>query len=347
VTIEGFDAMVPLLIVKDPPEHLWHKALISRVFTPNRMAALEPFIRNRVTSLLDQAAQKPEFDFVADFALQVPLQVISELIGIPEQYRLEIHNLTNKLLHRGEGASAMEEVAAAMGAAHEIYLGLVSERRANPRPDPITYLIESEVKDETGEVRRLTDEELAFRFGELAAAGHETVAKTIPNGAMAFQRFPAERQKLIDDRSLLDNAVDEILRFDPPSQLQGRTTTRDVELHGVIIPRGSKTMLLTGAAMRDERKFDSPDVFNISRAATPESIYFGFGIHRCLGFHLARLELRIVFDELFKRFPNFEVDTARATRAVLSNVRGVKTLPARLRQTLAVDGGRLGTLPIR
>jgi cytochrome P450 len=190
--------------------------------------------------------------------------------------------------------------------------------------------MDSEVQDDAGSMRRLSDDELAFRFGELAAAGHETVAKTIPNGAMAFQRFPSEREKLIENRSLLENAIEEILRFDPPSQLQGRTTTRAVTLHGVTIPEGSKTMLLTGAATRDERKFENPDVFNITRGSVSESIYFGFGIHRCLGFHLARLELRIVFEELFRRFPKFEVDSSRATRSVLSNVRGVNTLPARL-----------------
>jgi cytochrome P450 len=322
--------MVPLLIVKDPPEHLWHKALITRVFTPNRMAALQPFIRDLVISLLDEAAQREEFDFVQQFALQVPLRVISELIGIPEEHRLEIHRLTNKLLHRGEGAAGMAEAAQAMGAAHEVYLSLVRERRTHPRNDPITHLMQSEVQDDAGGVRRLDDDELAFRFGELAAAGHETVAKTIPNGAMAFQRFPDERRKLLERPSLLENAIEEILRFDPPSQLQGRTTTREVTLHGVTIPAGSKTMLLTGAATRDERKFDHPDVFDISRESVAESIYFGFGIHRCLGFHLARLQLRIVFGELFRRFPSFEVDSSRATRSVLSNVRGVNTLPARL-----------------
>jgi cytochrome P450 len=329
VTIEGYDAMVPLLIVKDPPEHKWHKALITRVFTPNRMGALEPFIRTLVTSLLDQAAQKPEFDFVEEFALQVPLQVISELIGIPVEYRQEIHRLTNKLLNRDDGTGLME-LAGTMEAANAIYMQLVQDRRLNPRNDPITHLIESEVKDDDGGVQRLTDEELAMRFGEMAAAGHETVAKTIPNGAMAFQRFPAERKKLIDNPALILAAVEEILRFDPPSQLQGRTTTRDVTLHGVTIPQGSKTMLLTGAATRDERKFENPDVFDVARQGAPESVYFGFGVHRCLGIHLARLELRIVFEELFKRFPNFQVDTARATRSVLSNVRGVKTLPATL-----------------
>jgi cytochrome P450 len=333
ITIEGYEVGTPLLIIKDPPEHLWHKALITRVFTPNRMAALEPFIRQRVVSLLEQCAQQPEFDFVQQFALQVPLEVISELIGIPQEKRQEIHELSTKLLIR-DAAGGMMEMAQIMGALLGTYGSLVQERRVSPRNDPITHLIESEVKDENGVARRLDDHEMAFRFSELAAAGHETVAKAIPNGVMAFQRFPAERQKLIDQPSLIDSTVEEILRFDPPSQLQGRTTTRDVTLHGTTIPAGSKTMLLTGAATRDERKFEQPDQFDIARKAPVDSVFFGFGIHRCLGVHLARLELRIVFEELFRRYPKFEVDSDRATRAVLSNVRGVSTLPARLNARL-------------
>jgi cytochrome P450 len=329
VTIEGFEAGSPLLIIKDPPEHRWHKTLITKVFTPTRMAALEPFVRDRVVSLLTDASRKTEFDFVQELALQVPLEVISELIGIPQEYRQEIHRLSSKLLTRGPD-SGMQEMAATMAASHAIYLRLVQERRSNPRNDPITLLIDSEVQDDEGVVRRLNDHEMVFRFSELAAAGHETVAKAIPNGAMAFQRFPAERQRLIDQPALISATVEEILRFDPPSQLQGRTTTRDVTLHGVTIPGGSKTMLLTGAATRDERRFENPDVFDISRVALNESVFFGFGIHRCLGVYLARLELRVVFEELFKRFPDFEVDISRATRSVLSNVRGVSSLPARL-----------------
>ncbi|MCE7798869.1 cytochrome P450 [Sphingobium sufflavum] len=330
VTIEGMDAYAPLLIVKDMPEHRWHKALVTKVFSPARMGALEPFIRNLVVSLLEAAAQEDEFDFVQQFALQVPLQVISELIGIPTEYRAEIHHLTNKMLFRDKNSS-MEDIGATMEAANTIYRGLVRERRAKPREDPISYLIQSEIEDDDGIIRRLTDDEMAFRFGELAAAGHETVAKTIPNGAMAFQSFPSEREKLLNNPGLIGNTIEEVLRFDPPSQLQGRTTTRDVELHGVTIPKGSKTMLLTGAAMHDERKFATPDIFDISRKPHAESIFFGLGIHRCLGIHLAKLELRIVFEELFSRYPQFEVDTSRATRAILSNVRGVASLPARLR----------------
>ncbi len=331
VTIEGYDAGQPILLATDPPVHRWHKSLITKVFTPQKMGALEPFIRNKVTSLLDQASKKPEFDFVQEFSLQIPLDVISELIGIPEERRRQIHDLTNSLLYRGEEAMDLEKMAAVMATTFGIYMELIEERRKQPRNDPITHLIQCEVQDDEGVVRRLEDHELCFRFAELAAAGHETVAKAIPNGAMAFQRFPSEREKARRNLQIMPRVVDEILRFDPPSQLQGRTTTRDVQLHGVTIPAGVKTMLLTGAATHDERKFKNPDIFDVSRDQPLETVFFGYGIHRCLGMHLARLEIRIVFEELFRRFPDFQVDADRATRTVLSNVRGVSTLPATLR----------------
>ena len=330
VTIESMDAGSGLLITKDMPEHRWHKQFITKVFTPQKMGELEPFIRNLVTSLLDKAQDTDEFDFVQEFALLIPLEVISELIGIPAEYRRQIHDLTNKMLDRSEGAVDMMKTMENVGAQMGIYSGIITERRENPRNDPISHLIACEVQDDEGVVRRLTDMELAFRFMELAAAGHETVAKAIPNGAMAFHRFPSERKRVLGGAVPMTQVVEEILRFDPPSQLQGRTTTRDVTLHGVTIPAGVKTMLLTGAATHDERKFENADVFDVTRDPVIDSVFFGFGIHRCLGIHLARLEIKIAFEELFKRFPDFEVDPARATRSVLSNVRGVNTLPARL-----------------
>jgi cytochrome P450 len=324
VTIEPMVDM-GLLIMKDAPEHRWHKALVTKVFTRDRMNAMEPFVRERCVNTLTAAAEKGEFDFVKDFAVQLPLNVISELIGIPEDMRADIHHFANMLLLRGE--VDMMEVYRAKLAADEIYLQLIRERRAKPREDVITLLMNTELEDDAGVVRHLTDEELAVRFMELATAGHETVAKAIPNGAQALMRFPSERAKLLAERALIPNAVEEILRFDPPSQLQGRTTTRDVELHGVTIPAGAKTMLLTGAATRDERRFENPDVFDVSRDNDVVSIYFGYGIHRCLGIHLARLEIRVAFEELLSRFPEFQVFPERATRRVLSNVRGADTLP--------------------
>jgi cytochrome P450 len=176
----------------------------------------------------------------------------------------------------------------------------------------------------------MSDHELAARFLEMAIAGHETVAKAIPNGALAFDKFPDERRRLAADRGLLTRAVEEILRYDPPSQLQGRTTTREVTLHGVTIPAGQRTMLLTGAAMRDPRAFEEPDRFDITRPADVRSVYFGYGVHKCLGVHLARQEIAIAFGELLSRFPDYAVDPSRVTRMVLSNVRGVASLPIRL-----------------
>jgi cytochrome P450 len=327
VTIEGTEAGGASLITKDIPEHRWHKALVTKVFTRERMGAMEPFVRDLCVKLLEKAAEKDEFDFVSDFAVQLPLSVISELIGIPEEFRHDIHYFANMMLARGEVDPA--QIYRAQKASDATYAELIRYRRAHPRDDVITLLMNTELEDDQGVVRLLTDEELAARFLELAVAGHETVSKAIPNGAVAMQRFPSERKKLFDDPSLFSGAVEEILRFDPPSQLQGRTTARDVTLHGVTIPKGFRTMLLTGAATRDERKFDDPDVFDVSRDNDMVSIYFGYGIHRCLGIHLARLEIRVAFQELLSRFPDFEVFPDRATRVVLSNVRGMSSLPCR------------------
>jgi len=314
-----------LLITKDLPEHRWHKNLVTKVFTRERMGAMEPFIRNLCVTVLEKAAEKDQFDFVKDFAVQLPLNVISELIGIPEELRPDIHHFANMILARADVDIAA--IGAAKLAADRVYMELIRDRRAHPREDVITLLMNTELEDDEGVVRPLTDKELADRFMELATAGHETVAKAIPNGAMALQRFPSERAKLLADRALLPNAVEEILRFDPPSQLQGRITTREVELHGVTIPKGVRVMLLTGAATRDERRFERPDVFDISRDNDVVAIYFGYGIHRCLGIHLARLEIRVAIEELLARFPEFQVFPERGTRKVLSNVRGMDTLP--------------------
>lgn len=332
VTIEKMDIVPPLLIFKDPPDHRWHKALITKVFSADRMMALEPFIRELVTRLLDEVAQKDEFDFVQDFALEIPLEVISELIGIPKEMRRPFHDLSNAMLARSsEDSGSVMKVKESTGKKIGMFLELVKERRANPKEDPISYLIAAEVPDDDGKPTRLDDMEMAFRFIELATAGHETVAKAIPNGAMSFARFSSERAKVKPgDTASMNGVVEEILRMEPPSQMQGRIATRDVELHGVTIPKGARAMLLTGAATRDERKFEDPDTFNVTRDNPLDAIFFGWGIHRCLGIHLARLEIKIAFEELFRRYPNFEVDNARATRSILSNVRGVNTLPARL-----------------
>jgi cytochrome P450 len=328
VTIEGYEKDSPFLIVKDPPEHTWHRKIVGRVFTPRRIADLEPYIRSRCATLLDGFRDADEFDVVTDFSVQLPLAVISELLGIPEEYRAAVHDLSNRVLSR-ENLDDPEQAESVMNASIELmqlYLGLVQERRKHPRDDVISLLLETAVTDDDGGTRRLGDEEIAYRFLELGAAGHETVAKLIPNGVVALAWYPDQRRELVADADLMKGAVEEMLRWEPPSHLQGRTAARDVELHGVTIPAGDRVMLVTGSATHDERVYDEPELFDIHRVVQ-HPVTFGFGIHVCLGAHLARLEIRIAFEELLARFPDFDIDGTRAVRHVLTNVRGLSNLP--------------------
>ncbi len=328
ITIEGAEKGMPLLILRDPPDHSWHKGLVSKVFTNARMAALEPFIRATAVALLDALDGQEEVDFVHDFTVELPMAVICELIDIPKDSRRAMHERANAPLLRGEDADA-DAATLAQVEQYEFFHGLAAGRRANPRDDVITLLIDTEVKDDAGGVRRLDDHEIATHFTELATAGHETVAKALASGLIALHHFPDQRAALQADPSLIPAAVEELLRYDPPSQMQGRTTSEDVTLHGVTIPAGSRTMLLTASAMRDERAFPDADRYDVRRDMDQRSVYFGYGIHKCLGIHLARLEMRIALEELFKRYPDYAIDPARSRRPTLSMLRGVANLQMR------------------
>ncbi len=318
-----------LLIAKDPPEHRWHRKVIGKVFTPRRINAMEPYIRQRCRDLLDRFQGDPEFDVAEQFALQLPLNVISELLSIPHELRDEIHTLADQTLERNEDPDLAEKQMNASIRIFEIFHGLVAEREGKPGDDIISVIMNTEVDDnEAGtRTRKLEAAEVAVRFQEIAFAGHETVAKGIPNGTIAFTKFPDQRRLLASDLSRSGAAADEVLRYDAPSQLQGRLATEDITLHGVTIPADSRVMLATAAALRDPRAYPDPDRFDITRESDPSTIYFGFGVHRCIGAHLARLELRVAFEELVTRFPDFAVDESRAVRHVSSNVRGVAHLP--------------------
>lgn len=328
ITIEGAEKGMPLLILRDPPDHSWHKGLVTRVFTPGRMAALESFIREKAVALLEALDGREEVDFVHDFTVELPLAVICELIDIPLENRRELHERANAPLLRGDDLDPDAATAARIGQ-FQFFYELTVARRANPRDDAITLLINTEVKDEAGGLRRLDDTEIATHFIELATAGHETVAKALASGLIALHHFPDQRARLQADPSLIPAAVEELLRYDPPSQMQGRTTSEDVTLHGVTIPAGSRTMLLTASATRDERAFPDADRYEVGRDMDQRSIYFGYGIHKCLGIHLARLEMRIALEELFKRYPDYVIDPSRSRRPTLSMLRGVANLQMR------------------
>ena len=334
VTIEGAEKDAPFLIVKDPPEHTAHRRIVGRLFTPRRIALMEPFVRRTAAGLLDKLRDADRFDVVEDFSFRLPLDVISELIGIPESYRLQIHHLSDRIAVR-ESAEMTEDGILATLELAGLLTDLVRERRASPGDDVITMLMNTPVEEEDGRMRMLTDDELAGRFLELSFAGHETVAKLIPNGVVALTWFPGARRELAANPALMANAVEEMLRWDPPSHYQGRWTTRDVEVRGTVIPAEQRVILVTGSAVHDERKYPDPDTFDIHRDID-RHVSFGFGRHLCLGASLARLETRVAFEELLKRFPDFSIDETGVERRVNVNVRGLSKLPLVVESRAAV-----------
>jgi cytochrome P450 len=325
-TIEGIDGGQPFLIVKDPPEHTWHRKIVSRVFTPRRIGGLEHFIRRTATDLLDRHVGTDGFDVVTEFSFRLPLDVIGELLDIPAELRTEVHEKSDVLAARDGKEIRPDAAMEASAALVTMFTGLVAARRRSPGDDVISMLMQAEVADDDGTTRMMPDEELAFRFLELAFAGHETVAKLIANAVVGLAWYPAARRELVEDPSLIPNAVEEMLRWDPPSQYQGRWTTRDVELHGVTIPADSRVVLLTGSAGHDERRFAAPELFDIHRKID-RHVSFGFGIHLCLGAALARLETRIAFEEFLARFPEYTIADSGVARQYSSNVRGLQNLP--------------------
>ena len=325
VTIEGAEKDAPFIIVKDPPEHTAHRKIVARLFTPRRIALMEPFIRRTAAGLLDKLRDADRFDVVEDFSYRLPLDVISELIGIPESYRMQIHRLSDRIAVRETAAMSDDGILATLELAG-LLTDLVRERRSSPGDDVITMLMNTPVEEEDGSQRMLTDDELAGRFLELSFAGHETVAKLIPNGVVALAWFPEARRELVANPALMANAVEEMLRWDPPSHYQGRATTRDVQVRDTIIPAGQRVILVTGSAVHDERKYPDPDTFDIHRDID-RHVSFGLGRHLCLGASLARLETRVAFEELLKRFPDFTIDETGVERNVNVNVRGLSRLP--------------------
>jgi cytochrome P450 len=326
VTLDRDGAGGPFLIVKDPPEHTLHRKIAARMFTPRRIAQLEPFIRDTAAALLDQLLDRGSFDLVQEFSFRLPLDVISELIGIPGELRGTVHELSDRIAARAEDMSLPEGFQDAVIELIGIFSGLVSARRQEPGNDVITMLMNTEVEDEDGTLRSLDDGELAFRFLELAFAGHETVAKLIPNGVVALAWYPDQRRELVADPALIPNSVEEMLRWDPPSHYQGRWTMREVKLHDTVIPAGQRVILLTGSAGHDERRYTDPELFDIHRSID-RHVSFGLGRHLCLGASLARLETRVAFEELLKRFPDFSFDESGVERYYSGNVRGLSRLP--------------------
>jgi cytochrome P450 len=316
-----------MIIWLDPPKHTILRKLVSRVFTTRRVTLLEDRIRLVCARLLDAQIGAGRFDYVQDFSAVLPPTVISYLLGVPEEDQEQLRHVVDEVFHIEEGVGMANEVSMNALASLGAYLAeQFVDRRKNPRDDVFTDLVEAVITDEFGDVRRLTDEELAGFGVLLFAAGTETVARHLGWAASVLDAYPDQQSELAVDFSLIPNAVEEILRFEPPSPVNARWTNREVTLHGVTIPAKSRVILITGSAGRDERKYLNPDVLDIHRKVDLH-LTFGYGIHFCLGAALARMESRIGLEETFKRWPKWTVDRDNAVLLYTSTVRGPLNLP--------------------
>jgi cytochrome P450 len=310
------------LIFEDPPVHTVHRSLLSRVFTPKKMNALEPQIRDFCARSLDPIVGSGHFDFVRDLGAQMPMRVIGMLLGIPESDQEAVRDRVDANL-RTEPGKPMDP-GVPTGSEFGEY---VDWRAEHPSDDLMTELIRAEFEDEHGETRRLSRDEILMYVNVLAGAGNETTTRLIGWTGKVLGDHPDQRRELVEDRSLIPNAIEEILRFEPPAPHVARYVSRDVELYGQTVSQGNVMMFLVGAANRDDRRFPHGDRFDIHRAVG-QHLTFGYGSHFCLGAALARLEGRIALDEILQRFPEWEIDLGNARLAPTSTVRGWETLPA-------------------
>jgi cytochrome P450 len=317
------------IIMMDPPLHDRFRALVSRVFTPRAIASLEPMIRDVIAGYLVPVEDQEEFDAVADFSAPFPIEVISRMLGVPAGERQQIRHWLDVSLHREHGqlepSPENEQSMMEMGA---YFFDLVGQKRAQPEDDMLSRLTQVTVDRGDGVETGLDDAEIAGFATLLGGAGAETVTKLVGNAVVLFDRNPDQWQKVTGDPEKLPRAVEEILRYVPPSQYQGRFSVEERTFEGGTIPAGHPVLLITGAATRDPRAFENPDVFDVDRPPNV-AVGFGHGVHSCLGAALARMESRIAIEEIAKRWQRLEVDDDGLRRVHMSNVAGYSNVPVR------------------
>jgi cytochrome P450 len=327
-SLEFMDTPKPgtgLMIWMDPPRHTRYRKLVSKAFTPAKIGELEPMIRRIASEYLDALVGRPRFDVVKEFTARLPMDVISSMLGIPEADRLEVQRRSNLMLHREPGnPMPTHEAIEAQAGLMQYVTGHIEDRRRHPKEDLMTRLVQVEL-EEDGVRERLDDDDIRAFFSLLATAGNETVTKLLATAFHELWRNPEQRRLLVEDPGLIPNAVEETLRYDPPSQYQGRVTLREVELHGRKIPTGAKVLLINGASGRDERKFPDPDRYDVRREIDLH-LGFGYGRHVCLGAFLARMESKIALEEFLRRFPRYDIPADGVERMHSSNVRGLSGL---------------------
>jgi cytochrome P450 len=313
------------IIFEDPPGHDVHRGLLSRVFTPKKMNAIEPKVRQFCADTLDPLVGSGGFDFIADLGAEMPMRTIGMLLGIPEQDQVAIRNRIDEGLRLDEGTMPDVEAAYANTQA-EVFADYIDWRASHPSDDLMTELLQAEYEDDDGTMRRLSRDEVVGYVNLLAAAGNETTTRLIGWTGKLLAEHPDQLRALGDDRDLVPNAIEEVLRFESPSPVNARLVTTDVEHHGEVVPEGSVMLFVNASGNRDDRKFPDGDSFDIRRRID-HHLAFGYGLHFCLGAALARLEGRVALDEVLRRFPSWEVDWDNAVQARTSTVRGWQKLP--------------------
>jgi cytochrome P450 len=321
----GMEIPAGSIIFEDPPNHDLHRGLLSRVFTPRKMNAIEPKVREFCARSLDPLVGTGGFDFIRDLGAQMPMRTIGMLLGIPEQDQEALRDKIDDGLRLEEGTMPEFDLSHAANQAG-VFADYLDWRVKNPSDDLMTELLQAEYDDIEGVRRRLTREEVLNYLNLIAAAGNETTTRLIGWTGKVLADHPDQRRAIVEDRSLVPNAIEELLRYEPPSPVQGRLVTRDVEHHGQVVPAGSAMLLLNAAGNRDDRKFPDGDSFDVYRSID-HHLSFGYGLHFCLGAALARLEGRVALDEVLQRFPEWEIDTDNAVQARTSTVRGWEKLP--------------------
>jgi cytochrome P450 len=326
IILAGIELPPGIILFEDPPIHDLHRRLLSRVFTPRRMEAIEPLTREYCARALDPLVGTDQFDFIADIGSQIPMRTIGYLLGIPEQNQAMIRDTSNNALTLTEGEFSGAR-ADLFTDSQKLFAEYIDWRADHPSDDLMTQLINAEL-EEDGTSRRLTRTEVLMYTSMVAGAGNETTTRLIGFAGQLLADNPDQRRELCKDFSLIPRAIEEVLRYEAPSPVQARYVAHDVECQGQTIPEGSVMLLLNGSANRDERHFPDADSFDILRSQAHLS--FGQGLHFCLGSALARMQARVVLEEVLRRWPDWDVDYDNAEKAHTASVRGWAKLPVTL-----------------
>jgi cytochrome P450 len=313
-------------LAMDEPRHMRMRGLVSRGFTPRRVGELEARVAELTRQHLDAALEKEEFDFIGELAGKLPMDVISELLGVPVADRDRLRTLADAVMHRADGV--LDVPPTAIEAALELaryYADMLAQRRLRRSDDLASALMDAELDGD-----RLADEEIIGFLFLMVVAGNETTTKLLGNALYWAWRNPDERAKVLADPTLVPPWIEETLRYDTSSQIIVRTAATNLDYHGQTVPEGARVLLLIGSANRDEDIFGDGDVFHIGRSPSAQLASFGAGVHYCLGASLARLEARVALTEIVTRVADYDIDEAAAERVHSTNVRGFATLPVRM-----------------